>query len=97
MNNQPLSRVLKDPDSTLDYGVDWSEWIEKTANGDTISAVTWIVPPGLTKVSNFNSGTLAVVYLSGGTLKKVYAVTCRITTTNGRTEDYSFELQIADK
>ena len=36
----------KDPDAVLDYGFDWSAWLEA---GDTIVTSEWIVPEGITK------------------------------------------------
>lgn len=87
---------IKDPASTLDYPVDWSQWL--ASSGDTISQVSWVLSSSdLTVVNSSNTTTMATVWLSGGILNKIYRVTCRITTTAGRIEDFSFELNIQDK
>jgi hypothetical protein len=92
----PLTRVVKDPNAVLDYVVDWSAWLEKSSN-DIISSVVWVVPAGITKSSTAFDTTTATVWLSGGSLNKVYTITCRMTTVGGRTEDYSFEVSIQAK
>jgi hypothetical protein len=83
----------KDPDAILDYAVDWSRWLA----GDTIAASLWIVPAGLAKVTESNSATKAIVWLSGGTAGQSYTVTNRITTAGGRTEDRSFTIRVEDR
>ena len=73
----------KDPNATLDYGFDWTDWL----NGDTISGSTWVVPTGLTEVSKNYTNVLATIWLSEGTAGSVYTLVNRITTVGGRTED----------
>ena len=85
---------IKDPDSRLDYEVNWFAWL----NGDSISSVTWVVPTGITEgtgtyASSF-TGTTATVWLEGGTAGTVYQITCRITTALGRIDDFTFALSI---
>lgn len=77
--------LTKDPNAVLDYSVDWSRWL----NGDTIATGVWMVPAGLTKVTDANTTTKTTAWLSGGTADQSYTVTNRITTTGGRTEDSS--------
>jgi hypothetical protein len=83
----------KDPDAILDYAVDWSRWLA----GDTIAASVWIVPAGLTKVTESNTPTKAIVWLSGGSAGQTYTVTNRITTAAGRTEDRSFTIRVEER
>ena len=91
----PLSRVTKDPESTLDYVCDWSDWL--STSNDRLTSVVWLVPPGVRKTSQSVTDTTATVWVTGGTLKRIYAVTCRATTLAGRTDDYTFEIVIQDK
>ncbi len=84
---------VKDPDSTLDYTIDWTEWLAGT---DTISTSTWIVPAGLTKVSDTKSLLTTTVWIRGGTAGTSYTVTNRIVTVNGRTDDRSINLVIEE-
>lgn len=85
--------IIKDPNSELDYGFSWLEWL----NGDTISASTWIVPTGLTKITENFSTTIALVWLGGGTVGETYIVTNRITTAGGRTEDRSILVIVKER
>ena len=57
----------KDPDAVLDYAVDWLRWLA----GDEIATSVWIVPDGLTRVSDAATTTKATVWLSGGTAVRV--------------------------
>lgn len=85
----------KDPDATLDYTVNWADWLTPIA--DTISTVTWIPGAGLTVVSQSNTATEATAFVSGGTLDDSHILTCRITTTGGRTDDRSITLKIVNR
>jgi hypothetical protein len=85
--------MLKDPDATLDYRVDWALWLA----GDTISTSTWIVPTGLVKVTDTHDSTSATVWLSGGTNGKTYEVTNRIVTADGRTDDRTLPIIVRDR
>jgi len=83
----------KDPHAVLDYTIDWTRWLA----GDQIAASEWLVPSGLTKLADSKTATLATVWLSGGTAGESYAVTNRITTTGGRTEDRSFNIRAEER
>lgn len=80
----------KDPDEVLDYEFDWSARLAD----DTISAVTWTVPAGLTKDSQSVTGAVAVVWLSGGTDGEAYDIGCRVETAGGRTYDETIRLPV---
>jgi hypothetical protein len=87
--------MLKDPDATLDFAVDWSDWL--TGEGDTGASAVWIVPTGLTKVSeSFVSGK-HVVRLSGGTDGSDYSVTSRITTTGGEVDNRTLRITVRQR
>lgn len=63
--------------------------------GATIATATWIVPTGIVKETtseaaitiggiDYLAGTVATIWLSGGTAKQNYFLKCRITTSDGR-------------
>lgn len=85
--------LVKDPDSVLDYGFDWSLWL----NGDTISTSAWTVPVGLTKDSDSATTTTTTIWLSGGTPGQLYPITDRVVTAGGRTDDRSFKLRVQER
>ena len=85
--------LTKDPDAVLDYVVNWSPWL----GTDTITTSEWLVPAGLTKVTDSKTATSATIWLSGGTVGMNYTVTNRIVTVGGRTEDRSFTLRLQER
>lgn len=88
-----MALYVKDPASVLDYVWDWTSWL----GDDTILSSTWTVPAGLTKTSQVNTSTTATVWLSGGTAGQSYAVTNRITTTQGRTDERTMQIVVRDR
>ena len=84
---------IKDPDATLDYKREWADWL----GTDTIATSTWIVPEGITEGETSHDATSATIWLSGGTVGEVYELTNRVTTTGGRTDDRSFNVQIRNR
>ena len=89
-----MSSFVKDPDATLDYSIDWTNWLE----GDTISTSTWTVPVGLTEPRpDVNDGSVTTVWLAGGTVGEVYSVLNRISTVAGRTDDRTLTFTIEEK
>lgn len=85
---------IKDPAAVLDYGFDWSEWLDEN---ETIEQSTWSVPEGLTLDDSNHTGTLAVAWLSDGTAGSVHRVTNRITTSAGRTEERSLTIRVEER
>jgi hypothetical protein len=83
------ARFAKDPDATLDYSVEWEQWLPP---GDEIVTSAWSVPNGLTWVSEQLGWTLATVVVSGGVLGETYEVVNRVTTALGKADDRSILL-----
>lgn len=85
----------KDPEAKLWYGLDWADdgWL----GSDTIVSATWTVPTGLTKLSETNTTTTALVKLSGGTANTDYTVTCHIVTAAGDEDDRSLLIQVRNR
>lgn len=85
---------LKDPDSTTDYTVDWSDYL---ATGEAISLSAWgVTPTGVTVDSDTNTTTSATALVSGGTEGVVYKVTNEIVTDQGRTVQRSVYLRVEE-
>lgn len=89
-----IDSFTKDPAATLDYGLDWSDWL---AAGETIAASEWSVPAGLTKDSDDHNTTLAAVWLSGGTAGATYRITNRVTTSAGRIDERSLFIVVEER
>mgnify|MGYP001061588669 CR=1 FL=1 len=77
--------LLKDPDARLDFGADWSEWLQP---GEKISLSEWDIPPGIEvardglgeEVAGIVGGAVTVVWLQGGSPGRIYPVINRVTT-----------------
>lgn len=83
----------KDPSAIKNYGFDWSAFL----GNDTITTSSWIVPAGITKQSESNTTTRAIIWLSGGTHGEDYLVTNQITTSGGVTEQMSLKIQVREQ
>jgi hypothetical protein len=92
--------IEKDPDSTIVFDVDWTEWLD--ARSDTIQGVEWIMAQNssvsVTIVQSVHDGKINTVTASGGdSTFIVERGICRITTTAGRIEDRSIYFRIVEK
>lgn len=90
---KPIAQWEKDPDSTMDYGVDWSEVFPSDAIATTVTTV----PVGLTLVSQSNTATVHTFRLSGGTVNQSYLVTSRVTTASGQTDERTVEIIVVQR
>ena len=90
----------KDPDSKLDYEINWLDWLTSinTITGetviDTIVSSTWVdVDTDLTVESDSFTDSTTTVWLTGGVIDKTYEVVNRITTAAGRIQDQTAKLK----
>jgi hypothetical protein len=90
----PLAIVEKDPVAVLTYTISWAAWL---ATGDTISAVVWTVPTGITQDAVSNDSTTASITLSGGTHGETYDVKCKITTTAGLVDKRTLRFVLSER
>lgn len=97
MTNPKQPYGLKDPNSTIDITMDWSDWLADIQ--DTAASFTWSFDNGASQVAVLSDlSTSSVMVASGNSGAKV-AATCHITTssTPPRTEDRTVYLQIEDR
>lgn len=96
-NNNQYS---KSPKGVLDYAFDWranshgrgdSDWL---ATGESITSYVCTIEEGLTMVSHSQSDGAVVVWLSGGTIGGAYEVSCKITTSAGRTDERTIVIRV---
>lgn len=85
----------QDPSETKDYTYDWSSAL---AANETISSqtVTLVMPSGATLNSNSLAGNISRVWLSGGTSGSRIIFTVRIATSQARTLEESFGVNVVD-
>lgn len=86
---------LKDPQETIDYAFDWSDFL---ASGETISASSWTVSS-----TGLALGTLAATtdttaaFVTGGTIGDVYRLTNKITTNQTRIAERSVIVRVEER
>jgi len=97
------SYIEKDPDSELDYTIDWSDWLD---SGDDIVASTWdleLITDDEAPLDEYQGSAYvsltkkAVVYLSGGTAGFNYRVTNTVTTRANLTDQRYFRVFVKDR
>lgn len=89
-----METYTKDPQSVLDYNVDWSQWL----GSDTISISSFsVLPAGLTLGASSKTPTVTTIWVSDGVVNNTYTITNTIITANGRTVDRSFNIVIIDR
>lgn len=86
-----MTELTKTAAAVLDYGFDWSAWLN---TGDTISTVSWILESGITLDSQANTTTAATCVLSGGEVGTVYTVTCRVTTAAALVDERAMTIRV---
>lgn len=69
-----MTDFTKDPDASLDYSIDWTNWLTGT---EIIASSTWESSNGATIESSSYTDKVSTVYVSGGTLNTI----CRLTNT----------------
>lgn len=94
--------IEKDPDATLDYSIDWSDWLSQ---GDSLQTSTWTIStiagdtaPVTQESTAINTITsTATIVVSGGGANNIYKLTNRITTDNGLVDERYFRLFVKNK
>lgn len=95
--------IDKAPTAVLDYPMDWAApspigpWLQ---TGETITSASCVLDPGITLLTNTpvltpnGAATMVTPWLSGGTAGQTYTVTVHITTSQGRTDERSFRVNV---
>lgn len=89
----PASFIL-DPDAVLDYAFSWVAWL---ADNETIESHTVTAEEGVTVDESSEADGVVTVWLSHGTLGVTVKVTCHIVTDQGREDDRSLTVRIANR
>lgn len=89
--------IEKDPDSTLDYTLDWDGRRSSWLGGDRLVGSTWILEAGIVLADHNRTETTTTAWISGGTDGTTYKVTNRVMTAGGRTDDRSFRIKCKNR
>lgn len=85
---------IKDPQSTVDYKIDWSAYLE----GATITGSSWnIDPAGLSITLQSNTPTTTTVWLAGGSTGERYTARNTISTSTGQTDVRGITIKVEQR
>lgn len=95
-NRMATFTILKDPNATLDYYIDWTSWL---SSGESIVTSTWTCTnTTITLPSTTNFGTATTtVWVASGIAGEVYNITNRIATSGTRTEERTIQFTVIDR
>lgn len=89
-----MTPFTQDPQAVLDYPFDWSTALA----GDTIQTSEFVADSGITVESDaILDSENTIVWLSGGTRNKRYAITNHILTTGGREDDWTIYVLVKER
>jgi hypothetical protein len=87
---------IKDPNATLDFGFDWSQWLDES---ETIVGFTITTSPcGI--INEYDTSTTAgsvIVWLSSGSIGQRYSVACLIETSASRIDERTIKIDVKDR
>lgn len=86
-----LKTFSKAAAAKLDYSISWADWLPA---GDTIDTAVWTADEGVTLSDDSVTGSVATVWIEGGTAGSGYLVTCTVTTDDGRIDERSIALTV---
>lgn len=89
-----LATFVKDPDASLDYGIDWSGALP---TGVTISASAWTVPAGIAGSLETFTTTQTAIRISGGTVGTSYEVANRVTLSSGEIDERTIKFKVQQR
>lgn len=90
-----LTTYPKDPNATLDYSIDWSEWL---ASAESITCSIWTRSATDLKQENEQLTTsVATIWLSGGSVGAIYTVANKIGTSGGRIDERTVSIKVQQR
>lgn len=87
---------VKDPGAALDYSINWGGGYLQA--GETLSSSSWLVSPNELTLSGAGIlAGLATVTVSGGVVGRIYQLSNRVTTSQGRTDERSITIRVEQR
>ena len=91
----PLTTFPKDPNATLDYSIDWSNWL---ASGESLTCSVWTRSSTDLRQSNTSLTTsIATIWLAGGSAGAKYTVANKIGTSGGRVDERTIDIKVLQR
>lgn len=95
--------AIKDPEATLDFSFDWSDWLAETGDLLTDHQFTIVDPAGATEplveVQTLRAEGIVTAFVSGGTVGMTHTLTCRVTTDSipPRIDERTLSIKIRER
>lgn len=89
----PLKIFTISPNAVLDYGMDWSDWLDH----DTLSGVTWTPEAGVSVSATVKTASATYGVVTAGATPGTYDVTVTVTTTQGRTDSRTMRFVVVQR
>ena len=90
-----LGRFTKQPGETIDYPVDFTDWMAGRT-GDSITSYTVVAEPGINIATHIRVGNVVTVVLAGGTDGTSYKITVKITTAFPLVKEAEFVVKVKE-
>jgi len=91
-----MTLLLKDPEATLDYAIDWGA--EYLGQDDLLADSSWSVEPdeidGVAVVGSSFGDRISTVQAGGGAAGRLYRLANRVVTQSGRVDERSIVLRV---
>lgn len=89
-----MSMFIHDPDAELDYTFDWAEWLGAS---ETITSATITASTGLTVESTNTAPQAVTAWVSTNDTTGRRSLACRITTTAGRIDERTIQINVEER
>lgn len=97
IQNQFVLLWEKDPDATLDYSINWSDWLAEIP-GDSIANIYVNTTSGVqVPAQGIVAGLITGVMVRSGVIGSMEEITIRIATTQGRIDERTIKLLIRQR
>lgn len=91
-----LGLFQKQSGDTLDYDIDYSQWLYAGDYLVSVAVTVGPLPTDLADISQNVTQSIAKVWVGGGTSGNTYLITVTVTTSAGRVKQDEFKIKVKD-
>lgn len=92
-----MTYYLKDPQSRVDYAIDWAGYLDRQAVAASLWSVTPTEAGGIAVEETAFAPARTSATLSGGVIGHVYSVSNLVTLSDGRSDERSIVLRVEQR
>lgn len=91
----PLTTFSKDPNATLDYSMDWSNWL---ASGESLTCSVWTrTSTDIVETNTSLTTSVATIWLTGGSAGSTYSIANKVGTSGGRIDERTIDIKVLNR